>query len=460
MCGYMSLSSSSATSAANSNTDVTDIAWREAFWVWLRIGLLSFGGPAAQIALMHREVVDERRWLSEPQFLNALSFCMLLPGPEAMQLATYTGWRLHGIWGGFIAGGLFVLPGAVLMAVLAAIYSAFGDITTVDAFFTGIQATVVVIVIQALIRVAGKSLQQRRHWFIAVIAFVSIFFLSVPFPLIVIVAAIIGAMALADHSLSVDTQPQGLPSLMRTLITIVMGLALWWLPILAIDSVTEHSILTDIATFFSTLAVVTFGGAYAVLAYMAQDVAALKGWLTTAEMMAGLGLAETTPGPLILVTEFVGFLAAYREGGLALGIAGAAVTLWVTFVPCFLWIFVGGPYIEWISAQPRLRSALSAITAAVVGVMLSLSIWFALHVFFGQVDAVTIGEGAAGGILNGVVPLTLWQPQWASLHLPVVGLVIISAYLLLHRQWNVVAVLGAASLLSILMTLGQQVLFS
>ncbi|MFT5117533.1 MAG: chromate transporter [Kiritimatiellia bacterium] len=408
----------------------------EAFRVWLSIGLLSFGGPAAQIALIHREVVDKRRWLSEVQFLNALNFCMLLPGPEAMQLVTYTGWRLNGYLGGLVAGVLFVLPGALVMIALAALYISFGDISVVETFFLGIKATVVVIVIQALLRVSKKALTSKIHYAIAIAAFIGIFFLNIAYPFIILGAAIVGSVFLGK---AVEYSPQaGLrPSLKKTLKTLVIGLVIWWLPIFMLDYWVDIAILSDMARFFSTLAVVTFGGAYSVLAYMAQDVVAIKGWLTTGEMMTGLGLAETTPGPLILVTEFVGFFGAYREGGWYLGLAGAAVTLWVTFVPCFLWIFTGGPYIDWLSSQPRLRGALSAITAAVVGVMLSLSIWFALHVFFKQIDQVQwSGLGVA---------VTLWQPDLSSLHPGVVALVILGAYLLLKRQWSVLAVLGISS---------------
>lgn len=409
---------------------------KEAFWVWLNIGVLSFGGPAAQIALIHREVVERRHWLPESQYLNALNFCMLLPGPEAMQLATYVGWRLHGVLGGLIAGLLFVLPGALVVLALAAIYVAFGEVPLVDTVFQGIQATVVVIVISALLRVAKKSLQHTVHWVIAALAFFAIFFFSVLYPLVVIGAGAIGAYYL-QHAVEAAPQQQRY-SFFDTAKTLLVWLLLWWVPVLLLEWFSGEPILSEIAIFFSKLAVVTFGGAYAVLAYMTQDVVGLKGWLTTHEMMTGLGLAETTPGPLILVTEFVGFLGAFREGGLWLGVAGAAVALWVTFVPCFLWIFVGGPYIEWLSARPQLRGALSAITAAVVGVILSLSLWFALHVFFLSVDKQTLGV------------LTLWQPLFSSVKWPVLALTMINGYLLLVRQWNVIAVLAVSSVLMVL----------
>jgi len=420
----------------------------EAFRVWLSIGLLSFGGPAAQIALIHREIVDKRRWLSEPQFLNALNFCMLLPGPEAMQLVTYAGWRLNGFAGGVIAGLLFVLPGAMVILALAAFYINFGDVTLVDTFFLGIKATVVVIVIQALLRVSKKALSSSLHYVIAVCAFVGIFFLNIAYPFIILGAAIAGSLWL-KNTVTYSPQATVRPPLKNTVITLSIGLALWWLPIFAMDYWLDIPILSEMARFFSTLAVVTFGGAYSVLAYMTQDVVAIKGWLTTGEMMTGLGLAETTPGPLILVTEFVGFFAAYREGGWWLGFAGAAVTLWVTFVPCFLWIFTGGPYIDWLSSQPRLRGALSAITAAVVGVMLSLSIWFSLHVFFQNLSQrhIRLFEWGDMGI-----SVSLWQPEFTSINLIVLTLVILGGYLLLKRQWSIVAVLGLSSSLAVLLS--------
>ena len=406
----------------------------QATQVWLRIGLLSFGGPAAQIALMHKEVVEDRKWLSEQQFLNALSFCMLLPGPEAMQLATYAGWRLHGTLGGLIAGLLFVLPGAAVIMALATIYSLYGDVPLVDALFFGIKAAVLVIVVEALLRVAKNALITRLQWLIAGVAFVGIFFLSIPFPVIVLSAGAIG-WALTK---SVETpQPVDMAhvSLRQTTQTMVTWAAIWLLPLLALAALGAPDILTEIGTFFSTLAVVTFGGAYAVLAYMAQDVVVQFGWLTAGEMVDALGLAETTPGPLILVTQFVGFLAGFKDGGLPLGLAGAVVALWVTFTPCFLWIFTGAPYIEWISNQPRLRGALTSITAAVVGVILNLSIWFALHVLFAKVDRLTLG------------PLTLWRPELASVDWLAVGLFLFSFGLAFGLRWGIFRILVASALL-------------
>jgi len=412
----------------------------EASRVWLRIGLLSFGGPAAQIALMHREIVDRKRWLSEQQYLNALSFCMLLPGPEAMQLATYAGWRLHGILGGLIAGLLFVLPGAVVIFTLALIYVLYGGLPLINALFLGVKAAVIIIVIEALLRVARRALLLPEHWLIAALAFVGIFFLALPFPLIITLAAVFGFLratreSVAQQHIGVKVSP------LASLATVAIWVLIWALPMLVLLAFDEQGLLLDIGVFFSKLAVVTFGGAYAVLAYLGQDVVVQFGWLSAGEMMDGLGLAETTPGPLILVNEFVGFIAAFRQGGLWYGLLGAVVTLWVTFTPCFLWIFVGAPYIDWIASQARLRGALTAITAAVVGVILNLSIWFALHVFFSKVSMQEYG------------PLVLWWPQFDSLDWRVLLLSLMCAVLLLRLHWGISRVLSLAAAGGVLLSL-------
>ncbi|MGB0505320.1 MAG: chromate efflux transporter [Pikeienuella sp.] len=393
--------------------------------VFGRIGILSFGGPAAQIALMHREVVENNNWLSERQFLNGLSFCTLLPGPEAMQLATYAGWRLHGTLGGLIAGLLFVLPGAAIVLALAAAYAIWGQASYATGLFLGVKAAVLVIVIEALLKVSRKALKLWDHWLVAALAFVGLFFFAAPYPLIVLAAAIWGALrgAESEPAAPVTVRP------MRTIGTIALWALIWAAPF-GLLALTGGPLLTDVAAFFSKLAAVTFGGAYAVLAYMAQDVVQGFGWLTAGEMLDGLGLAETTPGPLILVTEFVGFLAGYKEGGMALGIAAAAIVLWVTFAPCFLWIFAGAPYIEWISAQRRLSGALSGVTAAVVGVILNLSVWFGLHVLFAEVTAERAG------------PLILWTPDVGTLDWRVVALTSVSAVLMLRLKWGVAPVLA------------------
>jgi chromate transporter len=395
----------------------------EAFRVFLRIGLLSFGGPTAQIALMHRVLVEERGWLEEQQFLNALGFCMFLPGPEAMQLATYTGWRLHGVRGGLAAGLLFVLPGALLVLTLAAIYAALGNVPIVQAIFVGIKAAVLVIVVEALLRISRRALQQPAHWVLAGLSFVAIFFFSVPFPLVIVAAALAGFVLARDGVIG-TSHGESEVSTGQTLRTIVTWLLIWIVPLVAVGLVFggDH-VLAKLAVFFSKLAVVTFGGAYAVLAYMAQEVVRTNGWLDAGEMLDGLGLAETTNGPLILVTEFVGFLAAYRFGGgppMLMGLMGALVALWATFAPCFLWIFAGAPYVERLQRAPRLKGALAGVTAAVVGVILNLSIWFALHVFFATVTPTTWG------------PLTLWVPDLATLDWRIVALSIVSGVALLR----------------------------
>ena len=405
------------------------LGWPELTRVFGRIGLMSFGGPAAQIAVMHRELVEDRPWLTEDRFLRALSFCMLLPGPEAMQLATYAGWRLRGVAGGLLAGLLFVVPGALVMLALAWAYVRWGDLGIVQALFLGIKAAVVVIVIEALLRVAKKSLHSTDRWIVAGLAFVAIFFFAVPFPAIIIAAAAYGAWAVAAPAPDDEAEPIRA----TTLRTVAIWMAVWWAPI-ALAWVAGAERLTEIGLFFSKLAVVTFGGAYAVLAYMTQEVVAQQGWLTTAEMVDGLGLAETTPGPLILVTEFVGYLAGYGAGGPVLAVLAALMTLWVTFVPCFLWIFAGAPYLDWIGSRPRLASALSAITAAVVGVILNLSVWFALHVFFGETTMTRFG------------PLNLLWPEPSTIDLGATALAAVSAILLFRFHLSLPIVLCVAAL--------------
>lgn len=409
---------------------------REAIKAWAKIGILSFGGPAAQIALMHKVIVEEKRWLTEQQYLNALSFCMLLPGPEAMQLATYAGWRLHGIIGGLIAGLLFVLPGALVVLTLSIIYALFGNVPFVEALFFGVKAAVFVIIIEALLRIAKKALHQKSHWLIAGLSFVAIFFLSLPFPLIILAAAIFGYLK-TDRNLLSETATLPHKGFRHSVKTLTLWLIIWFTPLLAVMAYFGNNhLLTELGWFFSKLAVVTFGGAYAVLAYMGQDVVELRGWLEAGQMLDGLGLAETTPGPLILVTQFVGFLAAFQHAGgspLLMGLAGTLIALWATFAPCFLFIFVGAPYIEWIIAQPRLKGALNAIIAAVVGVILNLAIWFALHVFFKTVTKTESGL------------FTLWQPDLSTIDLSALALACLSAYLLLYRHWPIAATLTASA---------------
>lgn len=423
-------------------------SFREALATFAHIGLLSFGGPSAQIALMHRVIVDDKRWLSERQYLDALSFCMLLPGPEAMQLATYSGWRLHGVKGGLAAGLLFVLPGAAVVLALSVIYANFGKLPVVEALFFGIKAAVLVIVVEALLRISRRALRRRAHWVVAALSFLAIFFFAVPFPLIIALAALIGFWVEGGTTDAATPHvPLAATSLRGTITTAAVWLAVWLAPLLVLSAVIgrEH-VLSRLGWFFAKLAAVTFGGAYAVLAYMGQDVVTRYHWLEAGQMMDGLGLAETTPGPLILVTEFVGYLAAFRQGGAAaqlMGLAGALIALWATFAPCFLWIFTGAPYVEWIIAQPRLRGALAAITAAVVGVILNLAVWFALHVFFAKVTPTVAG------------PLRLWLPDPSTLDWRVVALAAVSGYLLLQRHWGIAPVLAVAAGLSLaLKTIG------
>ena len=375
----------------------------EAFKVWLKISCLSFGGPVGQIALMHRILVDEKKWIDEARFLHALNFCMLLPGPEAQQLATYIGWLLHGTRGALTAGILFVLPGAFVMLGLSLAYALGRGLSVVDGALFGIKAAVLVIVVEALIRIGKRALKTRLLVGLSAVAFIGIFLFALPFPLIVAAAALIGffvARARLDKlglGAKVEVAPQQADGRWRrATVAAAIGLAIWWAPVaLALAALGPRHVLVAIGVFFSKLAVVTFGGAYAVLAYMAQEVVENHHWLTAPQMVDGLGLAETTPGPLILVTQFVGFLAAYRDaapfGPVAAGILGAAMTTWVTFVPSMLWIFVGAPFIEQLRANRRLAGALAAITAAVVGVILNLSVWFALHVLFGGVEERHLG---------------------------------------------------------------------
>jgi chromate transporter len=426
----------------------------ETFWIWAKIGFLSFGGPAAQIALMHRMVVAQKGWLNEKQYLNALGFCMLLPGPEAMQLATYAGWKIQGTLGGLMAGLLFVLPGAIIVLGLAITYAMFGDLALTVALFLGIKAAVLIIVVEALLRVAKRALYLTEHWFIAAFAFICLFLLEVPYPLVIALSAGYGFLrgeksnwvtGLSADVLVEDTEQnnQQLKDLLPgTLFTVLCWLLIWWVPMVAIGYFFDLPILTQIGEFFSKLAVVTFGGAYAVLAYLAQDVVNQFGWLTAGEMMDGLGLAETTPGPLILVTEFVGFIAGYRDGGLMLGLSAALITLWVTFVPCFMWIFAGAPYLEWIGRQPRLKSALAAITAAVVGVILNLSLWFSLQVLFKNVETQTYG------------PFTILVPIFNSIDWRVLLLSGICAVLILRLHWGILPVLATSATIGVILAIG------
>ena len=389
------------------------ISFGEAFRVWLRVAVLSFGGPAGQIAVMHRILVEEKNWISESRFLHALNYCMLLPGPEAQQLATYIGWLLHRTAGGIMAGGLFILPGVIAIMGLSYIYAAYGNVGFVEAVFFGLKAAVLAIVVHAVVRVGKRALRNRVMIALAAIAFVAIFFFNVPFPIIIIAAGVIGYFgaksgrpefaaiehgggnkktAAVDSLLGEELPDHVRPSVGRALRVSSVWLLLWVVPVAALlIGLGQANVFSQIALFFSKMAMVTFGGAYAVLAYVAQQAVEHYHWLQPREMLDGLGMAETTPGPLIMVLQFVGFMAAYRDPGtlspmLAATLGGLLAT-WVTFIPCFLWIFLGAPYIETLRGNKGLAGALTAITAAVVGVILNLSIWFGLHTLFRQTIA-------------------------------------------------------------------------
>ena len=405
---------------------------RSLFPTFARIGLLSFGGPAAQIALMHRVLVDEKRWLSEETFLRALSFCMLLPGPEAMQLATYAGWRLRGIRGGLMAGLLFVLPGALVILALGLLYLRFGTLPLVSAAFLGIKASVAVIVVEALLRVGRRALKSDRARAIALVAFGALVLLKLPFPLVIAAAAIFGALRI-DASTTPPAATRA--ALGPTLLHLALGIVLWLAPI-GVAALAGSGFLTTLGLFFGKLALVSFGGAYALLTYMTQSLVETHGWVTTGQMIDALGLAETTPGPLILVTAFVALLAGASQGGAPMALAAFAMALWATFVPSFLWIFAFAPHIEALTGRPRLRAALDGISAAVVGVISALALWFTLHVLFASVTELRLG------------PLTL--PRVSGLNLPALAILILSGWLLLRRHLALGWVLFIAAIAGIL----------
>src|ERR1700741_1122722 len=406
----------------DATTDVTTeadaghgIRFSEAFRVWLRVALLSFGGAAGQIAVMHRILVEEKNWISESRFLHALNYCMLLPGPEAQQLATYIGLLLHSTAGGLVAGGLFILPGIIAIMALSYIYAAYGHVGFVEALFFGLKAAVLAIVIEAVVRVGKRALRNRVMIALAAIAFVAIFFFAVPFPVIIIAAGIIGFTgarlgrpefapiehgggknaAVIDSMLGEAIPDHVKPNAARTLRVSAIWLALWLIPVAAIlMALGVNNVFSQIAIFFSKMAMVTFGGAYAVLAYVAQQAADYYHWVTPHEMLDGLGMAETTPGPLIMVVQFVGFMAAFRDAGgldpMVAGTLGGLLATWVTFTPCFLWIFLGAPFIEKLRGNKALNATLTAITAAVVGVVRNLAVWFAIHTICRQVTQVRL----------------------------------------------------------------------
>src|SRR5712671_3353352 len=400
------------TASAHRHAPAHGIPFGEAVRVWAKIAALSFGGPAGQIAVMHRILVEQKRWIGEARFLHALNYCMLLPGPEAQQLAIYIGWLLHKTKGGLVAGTLFVLPGFVAIMVLSWIYAAYGNVGVVQALFFGLKAAVLAVVLEAVVRIGRRALKNNIMVGLAAAAFVAIFFYGVPFPIIILTAGVIGFLgghfkhpafietgghkkigdrefADADSALGETMPAHTRPSTAWSLKIAAVFLALWLVPVFALLlTLGTGNVFSEIAVFFSKMAVVTFGGAYAVLAYVAQQAVENYGWLKPGEMLDGLGMAETTPGPLIMVLQFVGFMAAYRDPGtlspMMAGTLGGLLATWVTFIPCFLWIFLGAPFVEVLRGNKALSAALATITAAVVGVVLNLAIWFALHVLFAE----------------------------------------------------------------------------
>ena len=437
----------------------------EATRIWARIGLLSFGGPAGQIALMHHILVEERRWLGEKRFLHALNYCMLLPGPEAMQLAVYIGWLMHRTLGGIIAGVLFVLPGVVAIMALSWIYALYGNVGPVEALFFGLKAAVLAIVVQAVIRIGSRALKNGAMVAIAAASFVAIFGFAVPFPLIILIAGLIGFIGARTglpafgggngHGMVGKVQVDDSATLLgeespdhtqvnRGWAFRISGvfLALWLAPVALLFAVLgPENVFSQIAGFFSIMAVVTFGGAYAVLAYVAQEAVQNYGWLAPGEMLDGLGMAETTPGPLIMVTQFVGFMGAFREASglspLLAATLGGLLTTWVTFTPCFLWIFLGAPFIERLRDNAVLTAALTAITAAVVGVILNLAVWFGLHVVFDEVRTATS------------LGLDINLPVWTTLNLAAAALVLAALVAVFRFKLGPVTVLAGCALTGI-----------
>lgn len=440
---------------------IDDLSLGEAFWVWLRVAALSFGGPAGQIAMMHRILVEEKRWIGEQRFLHALNYCMVLPGPEAQQLATYIGWLMHKTRGGIVAGGLFVLPGVIAIMALSWIYALYGKLGIISALFFGLKAAVLAIVLQAVLRIGSRALKNNIMVGLAATAFLLIFFVGVPFPIIILSAGLIGyvggrlgrpefqvggghssgkgaVVADADTLLGEALPAHARPTKIQSLRMAALWLALWLAPVAALLLLLgPTNIFSQIATFFSTMALVTFGGAYAVLAYVAQQAVDSYHWLRPGEMLDGLGMAETTPGPLIMVLQFVGFMGAYRHPGvlapLLAGTLGGLLATWVTFTPCFLWIFLGAPFIERLRGNAALAGALSAITAAVVGVILNLAVWFAVHTVFHQVRPFAAG------------PLRFDLPVLSSLDIWALLLSLIAVAAVMRFKIGVIPTLAATS---------------
>jgi chromate transporter len=442
------------------------ISFREATWVWAKVAALSFGGPAGQIAVMHRILVEQKKWIGENRFLHALNYCMLLPGPEAQQLAIYIGWLLHKTKGGLVAGTLFVLPGLISIMVLSWIYAAFGNVGVVQALFFGLKAAVLAIVLEAVIRIGRRSLKNNIMIGLAAAAFIAIFFYSVPFPIIILAAGVIGfvgghlghpafltggghgkvgdiQVADADSALGEELPAHARPSAGWSLKIGAVFLGLWLAPVFALLLMLgPGNVFSEIAVFFSKMAVVTFGGAYAVLAYVAQEAVQTYGWLKPGEMLDGLGMAETTPGPLIMVLQFVGFMGAFRDPSalhpMLAGTLGGILATWVTFTPCFLWIFVGAPYIEVLRGNKALSAALATITAAVVGVVLNLAVWFALHVLFAELNEIRW------------LGMKIEVPVLSSINIPSLALTLGAMLAVFRFKIGMIPVLLACSVLGIL----------
>lgn len=422
------------------------VAFREALAVWVKIGFLGFGGPAGQIALMHKIMVEEKRWIDDARFLHALNYCILLPGPEAQQLAIYIGWLLHGVRGGLAAGVLFVLPGAATVLALALAYARFSELALVQGLFLGIKAGVLALVIEAFAKIAGRVLKDRLSRLIAGGAFVALFAFSVPFPVIVLSAAVIGAVRARSPGREDGATPPiergPAPHWSASARILSIGLAAWLGPVVLLRAGlgTDH-ILSALALFFSQVATVAFGGAYAILSYVAQHAVVTQGWLSPDQMLDGLGLAETTPGPLILVLEFVGFLAAFTAPGsldpYVMGTLGALVVLWATFAPCFVWIFLGAPYVERLRSHARLAAILGAVTSAVAGVILNLSLWFAVHTLFRETMEVTsFGLRLTLPVVTAPAPVAM-------------AIAAASCVSLFALRWGTLATLGAAAALGV-----------
>ena len=431
---------------------MSEVPFKEAVAIWFRIGLLSFGGPAGQIALMHRIIVEEKKWLDESRYLHALNYCMLLPGPEAQQLATYIGWLMHGVRGGVVAGMLFILPGALAIFLLSWVYVSVGDLTVTEGVFFGLKAAVLAIVAQALIRIGGRALKGTLKPALALGGFLALFVFSLPFPIVVLTAGVVGyavAASLGAGKAAAPEESEHVEAVIHpgTGRAALMCLLLWVLTVAGLLLFLGYDdVFSQIAVFFSTMATVTFGGAYAVLAYVAQQGVENYQWLQPGEMLEGLGLAETTPGPLILVTQFVGFLAAYREATVAPALwaatMGAFLTTWVTFLPCFLWIFAGAPYVETLRSNQAISAALAAITAVVVGVIANLALWFAVTALFAEQFTLS----AYGTDMQ--------LPRLATVDVPLLVLSVVAFFCVFRLKMGILTLIGTMVALGVLWMLG------